>query len=71
MPEFTPEMRKKLATINITTIATFLMFPSNEIAQLFDITEDRVDEAYKIGLNVYDLAQLLDNSISIFPEISS
>ena len=71
LPEFTPEMKKKLASINITTIATFLMFPSNEIAQLLDITEERVDEAYKIGLNVYDLSQLLDNSLSILPEIAS
>ena len=71
LPEFTAELRKKLATIHITTIATFLMSPTNEIAQLLDMTEDRIEETYKIALNVYNLAQLLDNSLSIIPEIDS
>lgn len=71
LPEFTPEMRKKLAEVNISTIATFLMFPSNEIAQIFNITEDRVEETYKIGVNVYNLSQLLENSLSVVPELSS
>ena len=71
LPEFTPEMRKKLSKSNINTIATFIMFPSNELANILDIAEERVEETYKIAINVYNLSQLLDNSLSIIPEISS
>lgn len=69
-PEFRPDIRHKLEERQVSTVGTFLMFPTKELAQVLEISEERIEENFKRRVNVSLLASLLTNSIAVFSELS-
>ncbi|MHA2363895.1 MAG: DNA topoisomerase VI subunit B [Candidatus Hodarchaeales archaeon] len=70
LPVFTPEMCSNLKERQINTLATFLMFPTNEIANILSISEERVEETYKRSIDILEISSLLETSISVITELS-
>ena len=71
LPDFSPEICKKLEQHNISTIIHYIMFPNDKLAEILGISEERIDEGIKRqAFDLVSLAALVSNPTSVLHELS-